>query len=52
MQYDYKNHKVSFAGSVAYHFQDVLLEVASRLHIEVGEIVQSPMDGLIKFYSA
>lgn len=52
MQYDYKNYKVSFAGSVAYHFQDVLLEVASRLHIEVAEIVQSPMDGLIKFYSA
>jgi len=52
MQYDYKSYKVSFAGSVAYHFQDVLLEVASRLHIEVGEVVQSPMDGLIKFYSA
>ncbi|MDO9634859.1 MAG: ATPase [Paludibacter sp.] len=51
MQYDYKNHQVSFAGSVAFHFQDVLREVASSLHIEIAEIVQSPMDGLIKYYS-
>jgi N-acetylglucosamine kinase-like BadF-type ATPase len=51
MQYDYRNHQVSFAGSVAYHFKDILVEVASGLHIEVGDIVQSPMDGLIKFYS-
>jgi len=51
MQYDYRNNKVSFAGSVAFHFQEVLHEVASDLHIEIGEIVKSPMDGLIKFYS-
>lgn len=51
MQYDYKNYQVSFAGSVAFHFQDVLREVASSLQIEIAEIVQSPMDGLIKHYS-
>ncbi len=51
MQYDYKNYKVSFAGSVAYHFQDVLTEVASSLNIKIGIIVQSPMEGLIKYYS-
>lgn len=51
MQYDYKNYKVSFTGSVAYHFKDVLIEVANDLGIDVGMIVQSPMDGLISFYS-
>lgn len=51
MQYDYKNYKVSFTGSVAYHFKDVLSEVANDLGIDVGMIVQSPMDGLIGFYS-
>lgn len=51
MQYDYSNNKVSFAGSVAFHFKDILIEVASGLHIEIGKIVQSPMEGLIKYYS-
>ena len=51
MQYDYKNYKVSFTGSVAYHFKDVLTEVANDLGIDLGMIVQSPMDGLINFYS-
>lgn len=51
MQYDYRNYKVSFTGSVAYHFKDVLVEVANDLGIDVGVIVQSPMDGLINFYS-
>lgn len=51
MQYDYKNYKVSFTGSVAYHFKDVLVEVAKDLGIDLGIIVQSPMDGLIGFYS-
>lgn len=51
MQYDYKSYKVSFAGSVAFHFKDVLLKVALDLDISVGTIQQSPMDGLIEFYS-
>jgi N-acetylglucosamine kinase-like BadF-type ATPase len=51
MQYDYCSHKVSFAGSVAYHFKDVLYEAAAGLNIEIGTIEQSPMDGLAKYYS-
>ncbi|OJV44350.1 MAG: ATPase [Bacteroidales bacterium 36-12] len=51
MQYDYKNYKVSFIGSVAYHFQDILKASAEALHIELGEIVQSPMEGLVRFYA-
>lgn len=51
MQYDYKKYKVSFAGSVAYHFKEVLFEVASDLKIEIGAVERSPMDGLINYYS-
>ena len=51
MQYDYRNNKVSFVGSVAFHFKELLIEVASYLHIEISKIMLSPMDGLINYYS-
>lgn len=51
MQYDYLNNDVHFTGSVAYHYQDVLRKVGSDLDINVGTIIQSPMDGLISYYS-
>lgn len=51
MQYDYRNYKVSFVGSVAFHFKEVLVEVASDLDIEIGVVEQSPMAGLIDYYS-
>lgn len=51
MQYDYKNHKIYFTGSIAYHFQDVLLKVAESLGIQVEKICQSPMSGLVEYYS-
>ena len=51
MQYDYEQDEVSFTGSVAYHFQDILFKVANDLNIKIGVITQSPMDGLIKHYA-
>lgn len=51
MQYNYKNHKVHFAGSIAYYYRNILCRVGDDLGIEVGDIVQSPMDGLIEYYS-
>lgn len=51
MQYDYKNHKVHFAGSIAYYYREILRQVGEDLGMEVGDIVQSPMDGLIEYYS-
>ena len=46
--YNYKNHKVYFTGSVAYHFQDILKTTANELNINIGAIVKSPMEGLIE----
>lgn len=51
MQYDYKNNQVHLTGSIAYHFQYILRDVAADLNIQIGQIEQSPMPGLINFYS-
>jgi N-acetylglucosamine kinase-like BadF-type ATPase len=51
MQYNYKENKVNFVGSIAWHYSDILKESANTYGIETGKIVRSPMDGLIKYYS-
>lgn len=51
MQYDYKNNKVSFVGSVAYYYKEILRKVGESMGIEIENIEQSPMSGLIKYYS-
>ena len=50
MQYDYLNHIVSITGSIAYHYQDIIKEVAKDLNLKIGIVNQSPMNGLIEFY--
>lgn len=52
MQYDnYNQLPVHFTGSVAYHYQAVLRKILNDLNITVGNITQSPMEGLIQYYS-
>ena len=51
MQYDYKNVKVHFIGSIAYYYKEVLEEAANALQIELGTIIKSPMDGLVEYHS-
>lgn len=41
---------VSFVGSVAYNFKDILTECLDNHRIKCGKILQCPMDGLIEFY--
>lgn len=48
---DFKSMPVSFVGSVAYYYQDVLKEAAAALDITVGTIIKSPMEGLLKYHS-
>lgn len=42
---------VNFIGSVAYHFSTQLSEAASLSGFCIGEISQSPMQGLINYHS-
>ena len=51
MQYDYRNNKVHFVGSVAYHFRELLEEASHEMGIGLGNIAISPMDGLIAYHS-
>lgn len=50
LQYPLEDIKVGFVGSIAHHFRDTLEIVASERAIEISEIVQNPMSGLVKFH--
>lgn len=43
---------VSFTGSIAYHFSDVLEDVCADLGISLGKITGHPLDGLIDFHTS
>lgn len=47
---DCKSMKISFIGSVAYHFQDLLRETLSDQGLTMGEVMQSPAEGLVNYY--
>lgn len=47
----YKQLPVSFVGSVAHYYRDVLGEAAKALDITIGNIIKSPMEGLLKYHS-
>ena len=46
-----KTMKISFVGSVAYHFQDILKETLDDFGFALGEVIASPADGLIRYYA-
>ncbi|MEI8280450.1 MAG: N-acetylglucosamine kinase [Bacteroidota bacterium] len=39
-----------FAGSVAYEFRDVIASICQQYELELGNIVKSPLDGLITYH--
>ena len=49
-QYDYQNYKVQVVGSIGFHYQHVLRHVATDLSIDLGTILQAPMEKLILYY--
>ena len=51
MQYNYKNNKTHFVGSIAHFYESILKEVANEKGITIGKIEQSPIEGLINYYS-
>jgi N-acetylglucosamine kinase-like BadF-type ATPase len=51
MQYPLSGLKVSFVGSVAFYFENVLRDSATVKGIEIEQIVQNPMEGLIRYHS-
>jgi len=45
----YQHVSAHFIGSIAYHFEDILREVASRRQIKVGKIIRQPIHSLMDY---
>jgi len=44
-------YPISFTGSVAFAFKDVIKEICNLYELQLGKISKQPMDGLIAFHS-
>ena len=52
MQYEnFRKSKVHLIGSVAFYYKTILAEAAQEMNIQLGTIIKSPMEGLIKYHS-
>jgi len=51
MQYNYQRYPLYFIGSIAYHYREILEEVVLENGMQLGSIVQNPMDGLVKYHN-
>lgn len=52
MQYSgWNNLAIHMTGSVAYHYKDVVVKVGTELGLHITTITQSPMQGVIEFFS-
>jgi len=48
---DYQATSVSFIGSVAFYFQDILEAVLDEYNISLGKIFKEPMSGLVVYHA-
>jgi glucosamine kinase len=46
----YQKYPTHFIGSIAYLYSDLLEVVAKANQINLGKVIQKPMDGLIEYY--
>jgi len=44
-------YPISFTGSVAYGFKDVIQQLCNTYELELGKVLQQPMDGLVQYHS-
>lgn len=52
MQYDFQKFPAHFIGSIAFSYKEVLQEAASQTGVRIGKILQSPMEGLIRYHQS
>ena len=46
-----RNDGLGFVGSIAYVFQDILIQVLENHNLKCSKILKNPMDGLIEYYT-
>lgn len=51
-KYPYTTMPVSFTGSIAYYFSDILQELAIKHGFTIGKIEKDPLRGLIEFHKS
>ena len=49
-QYPYTTMPVSFTGSIAYYFSDILQELADKHNFTIGKIEKDPLQGLVEYH--
>jgi len=42
---------ISFTGGIAYGFKDVVTQLCQNYDLELGDILRSPMEGLVKYHA-
>lgn len=47
---DAKDLEVNFVGSIAYHFENVLMDLMEKMDLKLGRIIRRPLDGLINYH--
>ena len=50
-QYDYQNYPVRFVGSLAYHYANLLRQIAKEFGINLQNIEETPINGLIEYHA-
>ena len=48
---DYQSYTFNCVGSVGYHFRPLLQKVAEEFGMMMGIVLQSPMEGLIRYHT-
>ena len=50
-QYPYTTMPVSFTGSIAYYFSDILQELSDQHGFTIGKIEKDPLGGLVEYHT-
>ncbi|WP_415325480.1 BadF/BadG/BcrA/BcrD ATPase family protein [Chryseobacterium sp. MMS23-Vi53] len=45
-----KDAEINFIGSIAYYYEDILRSAAADLNLNVGQIVQKPIESLVNYH--
>lgn len=45
-----KQSEINFIGSIAYYYENILRSVASELQLNVGHVVQKPIESLVSYH--
>lgn len=47
---DYQKTKLHLVGSIAFVYQDILIETAKKYHVNLGKIIKQPIDELVQYH--